>query len=323
MNKHILTAFLLSALALPGTAQLMPPHWQDALHQNVAYGVFARSMKILEHPLLLTIPVTKQYFDKNSYAADISYENTAQYRQLSSQEIIGTYPSTAGCKAYALDDHWVMAGATCLWNGRHTIDLTPSSASTIFATGLVEPDASKENLYVNGSAINWKDNLFIQPRENKLPHIILVRIPASTTIGRRLQRMDKINIQAFDITTPTQLTGGDFYINTARFGLNTVRKRSLTGQAANGKVTVKDSSTDLSGVSTDPLTYIKAGEITWVGVNDGITNLRYSNLAGDWDGETSNDYFYFTKEDVEFIKQTISICDPAAWQRIEKRIRVD
>ena len=317
MNKKVLTVFAVTLLAVPACAQqtgtFMPKHWQDALKQKVDYSTFDYSIKTLEKPLLLTIPVTKQFFEIDSHAADIPFPETAQYRQLKDVE---TYPSLAGCKAYALDQNWVIAGGTCLWNGRHTIEFNDKSDE--YATGLVEPNPAEKNLQINGTAIAWKNNLFIQPHEHQVPHVILVRVPANTSMSRRLQNWPKINILAFEHVTPADLKGGKFYINSARYGLNVVRERSLA-EAVSTSVTVQDKLGELSGVSTDPLAYMNAGRLRWIGVNEGITHLRYGNLLGDWDGETSNKYFCFTPEDITFIKQTISKYDPAAWQRIEKR----
>ena len=317
MNKKIVTVFAVVALSLPAIAQgalQLPACWQDAIKQKVDYSTFNYSIKTLEKSLLLTIPVTKQFFDKDSDAAQIPFQETAQYRQLTNVE---TYPSIAGCKAYALDDHWVVAGGTCLWNGRHTVEF--NDKSDIFATGLVEPNPAEENLQINGTAITWKDNLFIQPHEHQVPHIILVRVPANTGLSRRLQRWPKINILAFKHATPADLKDGKFYINSARYGLNVVRERSLEPNPVSTTVTLQDKRGELSGVSTDPLAYMKKGHLYWIGVNDGITHLRYGNLLGDWDGKTSNKYFCFTPDDAAFIKQTISSHDPAAWQRIEQR----
>ncbi len=318
MNKKLIIAALLITFNLPAASQgalQLPPHWQEALKQKVSTSLFERTMKTLDKSLLLTIPVTKQYFATDGYEASIPFTQTAQYRQLNG---VDAYPSTAGCKAYALDEHWVMAGGTCLWNGRHTIDFTPRSATAIFATGLVELDASKKDLQLNGVKIPWANNLFIQPREYQAPHVILVRVPESSALARRLKNTPKISVYAFEHTTPANLQDGDFYINTARFGFNANRQRTVKN-VSDGVVTLQDHTGDLSGVSTDPLAFIKHGQLRWIGVNQGITNLRYGNLAGDWDGETSNNYFYFNKADADFIKNTISTYDPAAWQRIEAR----
>ena len=320
MNKKVLTVFAVTLLAVPACAQqtgtFMPKHWQDALKQKVDYSTFENSINTLSKPLLLIIPVTKQYFYTDGPEADIPFTHTARYRQL---ETVETYPSQAGCKAYVLDEHWVMAGATCLWNGRHTVEFTDKSGK--FATGLVEPNTEKKNLFINGTAITWKNNLFVQPHAQQAPHVILVRVPESTSLGKHLKKWPKINILAFEKNTPQDLVlwpNGHFYINTARFGLNVNRQRTIQ-KVENGTVTLQDRSGDLSGVSTDPLAYIQNGQLHWVGVNQGITKLYYGNLANDWDGQTSNDYFYFTKDDADFIKNTISKYDPAAWQRIEKR----
>lgn len=318
MNKKLLAVFAVCVLSLPAGAQgplQLPARWQDAIEQNVAYSTFQQTMETLRKSLLLTIPVTKQYFPQDNPAATIPFQETAEYHSLKN---IQTYPSTAGCKAYVLDENWVMAGGTCLWNGRHTVDFTPSSATAIFATGLVEPNRAKYHLHINGKAIPLKENLFIQPHEHQAPHIILVRVPANTTLSHQLKNWPKINILAFENATPDSLTGGEFYIQSARFGTNAIHKRTLEKTSAS-LVTLKDHIGQISGVSTDPLVYVKQGQLRWVGVNNGITVLRYGNLAGNWDGKPSNDYFYFTKEDVEFIQHTLVMHDPAAWQRIEQR----
>ena len=321
MNKKILAVCTLVTASFPVLAQgplQLPKHWQETIQQKVSVSEFNNSINLLGESLLLAIPVTKQYFPKYSEGTEIPYYETAHYREL--EGTVDTYPSTTGCKAYALDDHWVMAGGTCLWNGRHTVDFTPSSATEVFYTGLVALDPTKENLKINGGKISWKNNLFIQPREHKVPHVILVRVPENTAPAWLLKKKAKINILAFKNSTPTDLQGGYFYINSARFGLNGTHKRTLqSNQTTLGIVTIEDNFGSISGVSTDPLAYIKNGQMRWIGVNQGITELRYGNLAGDWDGKPSNEYFYFNEEDANFIKDTISKHDPAAWQRIEER----
>ena len=318
MNKKVLIALTITLLSFPVCAQttgtFMPKHWQEALEERMNYATFEHAMGSLEKPLLLTIPVTKQFFSKNDMANFINYANTAEFRKLDKTE---TYPSTAGCKAFVLDEHWVIAGGTCLWNGRHTIEFTDKSGK--FATGLVEPDATRKNVKIDGHSIALDNNLFVQPHETKVPHVILVRVPASSGLYKQLQRWPKVNILAFDKSSPTTLKNGTFYINTARFGLNTVRKRSLSSKTKSTSIVLQDKKGELSGVSTDPLMYLQKGKLYWIGVNEGITNLRYNNLLGDWDGEISNSYFSFNTQDMTFIKDTISKVDPTAWERIVKR----
>ncbi len=317
MNKKLLATLAISILALPAAAQgalQLPLRWHEAVQQKVDQVSFDRAMTTLNKSLVLQIPVTKQFFDRDSMEADIPTSETAQYRKLQN---VHTYHSTTGCKAYVLDEHWVMAGGTCLWNGCHTIEFTDKSGK--FATGLVEPNPAEKALYINGKAITWKDNLFIQPREHQAPHVILVRVPAAASTSLHLNSWPKINVLAFKTQSPLNLKGGQFYINTAHFGLNTNFKRNLLPNSVATMVTLQDNLGDLSGVSTDPLAYLKNNRLRWLGVNMGVTELRHNNLLGDWDGKPSNDYFTFTAQDAQFIKDTISKHDPAAWKRIEAR----
>lgn len=326
MNKKILAVLTTIAVSLPAVAQgplQLPKNWKEALQQKVNSTTFDNALNALDKFLLLTIPVTKQYFPQvYGHLGTLSTDDAASYRQLQQEFAeIKTYPSTAGCKAYALDEHWVMAGATCIWTGGHMLNFDPYSSDDTekFFTGLVEPNPNVKDLKINKEQIPWQANLFIQPREHKAPHVILVRVPENTSLASLLKRQPKINILAFKNTTPADLQGGEFYINSARFGINATHKRTLTPQQTkSGVVTLKER-TSISGVSTDPLAYIKAGKMRWVGVNQGVTELRYNNLAGNWDGKPSNEYFYFNEEDAHFIKETISQHDPAAWQRIEAR----
>lgn len=317
MNKLLLAVFAVSMFTVPACAQgalQIPDRWQEALTQKTAYATFDRAMQTLKKTLLLTIPVTKQFFDKDGMEADIPSAETVQYRKLQNAQ---TYPSTTGCKAYVLDEHWAMAGGTCLWNGRHTIQFTDKSGE--FSTGLVEPNPAQKNLKLNSTAIAWKENLFIQPHDYEYPHIILVRVPQAASTTLHLERYPKMNVLAFSQKQPLDLKGGDFYIHSSRYNLNAVRKRELTEGSVSTVISLQDKWSDLSGVSTDPLVYVKQGHIHWVGVNMGVTELRYNNLLGDWDGKPSNDYFTFTAQDAQFIKETISKHDPAAWKRIEAR----
>lgn len=317
MNKLLLAVFAVSMFTVPACAQSalqLPDNWQEALKQKTDSATFEYAMKTLKKPLLLTIPVTKQFFDKDSMEAEIPSQETVQYRKLQN---VQTYPSTTGCKAYVLDEHWVMAGGTCLWNGRHTIAFTDKSGT--FATGLVEPNPAQKDLKINATAIAWKQNLFVQPHDYDYPHIILVRVPQAASAALHLERYPKINVWAFAQQQPLDLKGGDFYIHSSRYNLNAVCKRTLEAGSVSTLITLQEDWADLSGVSTDPLVYIKQGNLHWLGVNTGVTKLHYNDLLGDWDGKPSSDYFAFTAKDVQFIKETISKHDPAAWKRIEKR----
>ena len=281
MNKKLLAAFVFLAVSLPSCAQdtgtFMPKHWQTAIEQKTTQATFENVIKTLEKPLTLVIPITKQFFDKNGYEAEISFNQTEALRKL---EGVQVYPSTVGCKAYVLDEHWIMAGATCLWNGRHNITFTDRSGE--YATGLVEPDTNRENLKINEVAIPWKNNLFVQPHETEVPHVILVRVPQDSKLSKRLQNWPKINVLAFNKTIPEILTNGKFYVNSARFGLNSVSARIVLPDHVNdGDVKVVDG-WNFSGLSTDPLAYVEKGKLHWIAVNRGIMEARYNNLLGDW-----------------------------------------
>ena len=119
MNKKLLATWVVSVLSLPAIAQgslQLPKNWQDAIQQQVSVVEFNNTLEVLEKSIVLTIPVTKQYFSFDIAKTELipSYD-TLSYRELSQKypEEVKTYPSTAGCTAYALDEHWVMAGGTC------------------------------------------------------------------------------------------------------------------------------------------------------------------------------------------------------------------
>jgi len=274
------------------------------------------SLEPLKQYFTLQIPVTKQFFQESDVCTNVSPENTRDLRNCPAER----FTSATGCKAYALNEHWLLAGATCFWNGRHNVEID----NLEYKTGLVQADASRP-LKIAETEIPLKNNLFVQPHENFFPHVILVHVPNGyPQLTERLRNTPKMRILTFSQSNPFKLLQGAFFIHTSRLGTDNISQHTLLADSLkNGAVTVEEKSSGLSGTSTDPLAFLRNDKLYWLGINEGVTEIPYGNLAGKWKSHPSADYFYFTEADKQFIEDTIFTKDPQSWQAIAPLIKVD
>lgn len=311
MKKYISLIAIALTAALPMRAQyLFTQQEHKQLSAQVERTVAAKTQ--IESTITVQIPITKQFF-LNPQEAPEDFADSAEYR---SRRRVPTYPSTVGCKAYALDDHWLIAGAACLWNGRHQIPINGKKCET----GLVEEDFSKVYLQAKGAPIRMEDNLFVQPRFTLLPHFLLVRIPQDSSVAATVKAMPKVNILGTIQSNPAKRKGS-FYVNTSRFGLDAARLRKIKSyDFIHNTVSIEESLDDLAALSNDPLLYVEDGKVYWMGINSGVMRT-YPNKK--WDGLPSKNFVLFDNSDLDFIQRIIEEQDPAAWQRIAPRLHRD
>lgn len=317
MKKYILLA--LGLLGYAGALSAQPVNLNQHEIEHYAQRQAARQLELtaqytMAESLVLEIPVFKQMFPKNHPLAQVDFANAQEFRTTLGIE---TYHATVGCKAYVIDEHWVMAGATCLWNARQEIYYHGKTQ----ATGLVEPDM-QSSLKINGEEIKMEGNFFTQPSFTLLPHVILVRIPENTRLSKQIKELHKVRLLAFlGSKTPRNLAQGKFYINSSRFGINAVRERELgelqPSDSFNSTVTVQDKWTHYAGLSTDPIFFVKDFQVFWFGVNDGAT---WAFPDKKWDGQSSNAYYYFNLSDMNFIENVLKENDPLAFKRVKRLI---
>lgn len=310
MKKQItLAIMMLSIMVLPSQAQYLITKEENAALNAQIKRAAANQTKI-QATLTVEIPVTKQYLTDSAHNK-IDFSDSAYYRTL---RHVPTYQSSVGCKAYALDDHWLIAGAACLWNGRHAVRLKGKN----YPTGLVEEDLSKIYLEVDGIQVPMSNNLFVEPRFTLLPHLLLVRVPQDSKLADIVKDMPKIHILSLSHINPLFLKTGSFYVNTSRFGLNASRLRRLDSyNAATTTITIRENFDDLASLSNDPLLYVSQDTVYWIGINKGIM-VTFPNR--NWDGQPSKNFVTFNNWDIDFIQRTITRQDPQAWPRIAPRL---
>ena len=309
MKAQITLAIMILGMILPGHAQYLMTREEHAKLNAQIKRTLSIHNKI-QATVTVEIPVTKQYLTDSTHTK-IDFSDSAYYRTLRHTP---TYQSTVGCKAYALDDHWLIAGAACLWNGRHTVNIGGKN----YPTGLIEEDYSKIYLKVNGTQVPMDGNLFVQPRFALLPHLMLVRIPKNSQLASAVKNMPKIHILSTMRTNPLNLKNGSFYVNTSRFGSDTAQLHALDSYNTNTRtITIREFFDDLASLSNDPLLYVSRGTIYWIGINDGVM-VTYPNRK--WDGKPSKNFITFDNCDLDFIQRTISHQDPGAWARIAPRL---
>ncbi len=312
MKKQIALLALTLGLVLPSHAQYLLTRQEHKALQEAVERTQAQTNKI-KATLTVEIPVTKQYFTNLEYA-DIHFTNSAGYRTLHG---VPTYSTTVGCKAYALSNRWLIAGAVCLWNGRHTINIDGKK----LPTGLIEEDYTKKYLKVDDIQIEMEGNLFVQPRFTLSPHFLLVRVPENSPLAAKVKNMPKIHMLALTHTSPLTLKMGTFHVNSSRFGLNIAQLSSLSSfNEATHTVTIKERFGDFSTLSNDPLLFAWKQNIYWVGINTGVM-LTYPHRK--WDGQASTEFAMFNNADMDFIEHTIKQQDLAAWAQISKRLHRD
>lgn len=228
---------------------------------------------------------------------------------------VGPYKADLACKAYALDSNWLILAGTCMRyskdpvvaNGREYKHRTGRKVISSFAPeGFYAIPAS--NFETNGNVmLLWTDK-----KEN----------------AAKLGKLPKVNVLA--VSSPAKLfalsADNIFKINTARFGSDAIRERTLKSKSINGnKFQLDESLTDLSGTATDPLfLFTPTGREFLVGYNNGelayALQIDFNDIIHTYDGRKSKDYYSLSLNDLNFIKKVVQKHRPADWKRIKQRL---
>ena len=217
----------------------------------------------------------------------------------------GDYRADIFCKAYALDVHWLITSASCLriyqgdlWRVNDHRYLERERTSTLVASERTGHFAQNNNL-----VLIW-------------------------TTGEKTYNGPFVNILA--TSSPSQLAalpaGYTLKINTARFGLDGVRTRSISlGSIQGNQFELEESLLNLSGTATDPLFAVsKDGREFLTGYNNGINSYSLLTSADaslrTSSGLSSSSWFSLGERDLEFIQQTVQTNRPQDWQTIKTRL---
>lgn len=231
-----------------------------------------------------------------------------------------------GCKAYVLDKHWLIMGSACLY--------PEIQRSEVAKDGFVmlQPEGKDGHWFSLAPNLSHQRNQQVFYNSNLI--LLSFRSPEGPAEYRQfyqhLADSPKVNLLAFKSQEKFQdfvLKKHTYYVNTSRFGSNTVVKRKAARISSNYLIKIRESRTDWASLSTDPL-FVSTSRTYLVGTNQGTTlpsKKSYNPQSGgnlDWDGQPSKKFRFFSNKDVQFIKQTLLKKDPDAWTRVQERITV-
>lgn len=286
MKKSLLYALLIAIVGTPLLAEPQPDPLGEALSNSVESAQKSNTEAI-----------------KKNHRVDFTISEKLTNNR--NGETYGPYEADIACKAYALDKQWLILAGKCMD-------------------------------YYYGDIYNEGDRTYIKRHSRKL----LASDPAITNYAWNnnvmLIKTEKtfegpfVKILATD--SPEKLftlsATHKVKIHTARMGINGVRERKLkTGSIDGNTFKLDEGWGDLSGTATDPLFLIAPnGHEYLTAYNNG--GISYSlhldfdstfSLVGS-DGKASPRWYSLEKEDLEFIKTTISQKDPNAWKTIKPRL---
>ncbi|WP_428075906.1 hypothetical protein [Candidatus Avelusimicrobium luingense] len=241
--------------------------------------------------------------------------------------------ATIYCKAYALDAHWTLVAAPCA----HAFAFNGWKKNIPYAQQIYSVSMHTNNFENWDSIFQDDTNYFLGwiSKNGQLPHedthmaynnhIMLI------WHEQRLYEGPYVNVLA--TTSPEQLfaleTNNTFKINTARymFFSDSIRERSLQKGSVKGNTfRLDESATDLSGTSTDPLFLITPQHTEFIaGYNAaklGKKWFRAQWLSGEksLEGLACPVWYSLTKNDLQFIEQTVRAYRPQDWFSIKGRL---
>lgn len=246
--------------------------------------------------------------EKTSYVVDFEIQESVY-----DGDNDATYKADYRCKAYKLDEHWIILAGTC--GNSVNSDIAEDGDHTY----LKRHGFKFVQAYWAGRAVSP----FVYKKND---HVMLLRTGDGFTL-----KAPYVKILA---TSAPQnlfsLTAGKDYdavINTSRFGLNAARTRTLKPKTIQGdQFELRKGFLGLSGSATDPM-FIRdtQGEVFIAAYN--VASMRYYfkdhpfQVRGSTepDGDYSNTWFSLTEDDLKFIKETVSAY-PGDWERIKNRL---
>ena len=230
---------------------------------------------------------------------------------------VGPFKADLACKAYALDNNWLILAGTCMHYSpdpvdRYGVRYTERLERKVISPFKTEKFAIPANNYAtnNNIMLLWADNEKMSAALKAVPKVKVLAVSSPDTLF------------TFSAKNP-------FKINTARFGSNAIKTRRLKSQSANGKMfQLEEGLTDLSGTATDPIFLMMPNNREFLaGYNNGIMNyvlqLTFDDIFRTFDGKRSPNYFSLTLEDLNFIKRTVQEQRPEDWNHIKNRLFYD
>lgn len=219
----------------------------------------------------------------------------------------GTYHAEYHCKAYALDEHWYILAGTCGNSVKADVGHNDKNDYTRRGLTLLAED---------GTELKYKKNKHIMLlHEEKFIPGLYVNVLATSS-----------PVQLFTLTAEEYAA----VINTSRFGLNKIVTRELKPKSIMAdSFQLEEGVFDLSGTATDPLFLISPEQNTFLAGYNKAPMVYYfydhpGQVRGDLDakGDRSINWFSLTKEDLQFIKDSLKDY-PADWKRIKTRLFLD
>ena len=116
---------------------------------------------------------------------------------LDENDLSSQWFTSVTCKAYSLDENWLLAGGTCI-------------------EAMMEPRL-KSKLKIGAFSIPMKNNFFMQQAAH--PHVFLIRVPHAkafqTFRETLLSQKEKITFLAFSDNTHVSLLNGQLFVDTS------------------------------------------------------------------------------------------------------------
>ncbi len=220
-------------------------------------------------------------------------------------ENFGPYMADLACKAYALDEHWLLVAATCM----------RPTQSDLWQVG--------DHLFLQRHSRQsfWPDQTpFENYRENKRIMLVWQEKP--------IYQAPFVKVLAVSSPKTLIAMGGNgvLKINTGRFGTDAVRTRTPDVNSVRGNtLRLKQIPGQLTGTATDPLFFINRQKNEFVvGYNNGSLDYWYAISLADvfrtFNGLSSHIWYTLTKNDLLFIQKTVQTYRPQDWQRIKTRL---
>lgn len=307
--KKIIAFLFLSALGtLSLQASDLPVTLSKKLSRKIASALKEHSA--IRANLRIDFQISEFLYKPNAFSG------SSQFKFDMSE--IGPYKADLACKAYVLDSHWLIVSGTCMRPSNEKInffDLVYSKRkdrqilSPFEISGFPIPDA------IPAQNIAYNRNIMLLWTDNKQLVSFLKKIPAVNVLAVRSAK----NLFALSAAST-------FKVNTARFGLDAIRERTLKADSYdNNYFQLNEGLLDLSATATDPLFLVsKTGKEFLVGFNNGLLSYTLQITQNDiwetFDGKPSADFFPLTLEDLNFIKSTVLNIRPQDWISIQPRL---
>ncbi len=258
----------------------------DALEKNITASFTLRGGKLERHPIT----------NNSKHTEDDSVEQV-------------TVSSSVSCKAYALDEHWLILAGTCMqaiqnnlrtkWHNiygdREAFEIQLSEGFFSERTiGLITEKGLIDDIktYVannNHLMLIWNDS----PKYHS-PFVNVLAVASPYWLAFLQEKNNQLKI------------------HTARFGTNNTYTRTVKyGTISDNKFSLDESWYELSGTYTDPLFLINAVKNEFLaGYNDAVQFYQ----------TTSDKWYSLSYVDLVFIKDTVQKNRPQDWQRIKTRL---